>query len=157
MSQEIAERYCYIACIGVMFALAQVMSPILFAFIMGIYITRLILLIPALKDDYWLVEYAVSEDPAAWFAWHIRAHKRWNQQSYREALNCWVMAKMISPKEFKILFNIAVVLKVLRNDKESAEYMELAKANIIKGQEKLSMDLIEQYNRPKNGGLPLLR
>jgi hypothetical protein len=157
MQQEIAERYCYVANIGVMLALSLVLPPVAMACFFGIYISMLLKHIPAYTDDYWLVEYSTMNSPDAWFAWHMRAHKRWVQQSYREALNMWVMAKMISPKEFKILFNIAVVLKILGNMKESAEYMAQAKANIIKGQEELSLNLIREYERAEGGKMPLLR
>jgi len=154
MSQEIAERYCYVANIGLMFALANVCSPVVFAFVLGGYVMRLMVFMPAYKDDYWLIEYSVVEDPAAWFGWFIRAHKRWQQQSFREALNCWVMAKMISPTEFKILYNIAVVLKYLGKDDESLVYMKEAEKNIIKGQEKTAEHLITEYKR---GRYQLLR
>ena len=153
MSQEIAERYCYIANIGIMFALANLLNPIAFAFILGGYVMRLMVHIPAYTDDYWLIERSVAEDPGAWYAWHVRALKRWQQQAIREALNCWVMAKMISPQEFKILFNIAVVLKILKQDKEAEEYLKLAQQNVIKGQEKISDELIVQFRK---GQCPML-
>jgi len=149
MQQEIAERYCYIANIGIMFALANIFPPIVLAFIFGAYVARLMVFIPAYTDDYWIIEHSVVEDPAAWFGWYIRAHKRWQQQSYREALNCWVMAKMISPTEFKILFNIAIVLKFLKKDAESLQYMKEAEKNIIKGQEEMAAHLIADYKRGK--------
>jgi hypothetical protein len=155
MSQEFAERYAYVANLGVMFALSH-LNPFILILFVGIYIGRLYSYIHAFTDDYWLVEHAVMEDPGAWFAWHIRAHKRWSQQSFREALNMWVMAKMISPKEFKILFNIAVVLKVLKKDAEAEEYMKLAEQNIIKGQELAAQSHIKLYRDPKQG-YPLLR
>ena len=149
MQQEIAERYCYIANIGVMFALANILPFPVYCFVFGIYVARLMIYIPAYTDDYWLIEHSVTEDPAAWFVWYIRAHKRWQQQSYREALNMWVMAKMLSPKEFKILYNIAIVLKFLKRDGESLEYMKMAEANIIPGQEKTAEVLINNYKRGK--------
>ena len=157
MQQEFAERYAYVANVGVMFALSQLVSFPVFMLFFGVYMARLYSYIHAYTDDYWIVEHSVIEDPGAWFAWHIRAHKRWNHQSYREALNCWVMAKMMSPKEFKLLFNIAVVLKILGNHAESEEYIKLAQENIIKGQEQKSMQLIQEFKEAKDGKLPLLR
>ena len=149
MQQEIAERYCYVANIGVMFAVANIVNPILFAFLFGAYVTRLLTFISAYTDDYWLIEKSVVEDPGAWYAWHVRAHKRWQQQSYREALNCWVMAKMLSPDEFKILYNIAVVLKMLQKHAEAEDYMKMAKNNVIKGQEQAANHLFRQYKAGK--------
>ncbi|MDD5760972.1 MAG: hypothetical protein PHP88_00480, partial [bacterium] len=129
----------------------------IFMLFFGVYVARLYSYMHAYTDDYWIVEHSVIEDPKAWFAWHIRGHKRWCHQSYREALNCWVMAKMMSPKEFKVLFNIAVVLKILGNHAESEQYINEAKANIIKGQEKRSLELIQEFREAKDGKLPLLK
>ena len=159
MSQEISERYVYMANIGVMYALAHYIPQEAVMVLLGVYMTRLYFYyIKAYKDDYWTIETAVSEDPRGWYGWHTRAHKRWGQQSYREALNMWVMAKMISPKEFKILFNIAVVLKILRKDKESKEYMRLAMANVVKGQEQRAKELYDEFITATNTGkLPLLK
>jgi hypothetical protein len=146
MQQEIAERYCYIANIGVMFALANVLPPIAIAFMFGAYTARIMTYISAYTDDYWLIEKSVNEDPAAWYVWYVRGHKRWQQQCIREALNCWVMAKMLSPKEFKILYNIAVVMKFLKQDQESVFHMNLARQNVVKGQEKSAEVLFRDYD-----------
>ena len=105
------------------------------------------------KDDYFLTEFAVIEDPHAWWAWHCRAMKRWDTQSYKEALILWVMAKMISPKEFKVLMNIAACLRLLNNHKEADEYLRLAEENIIAGQEKASLGFIAEH---RAGKLPIL-
>lgn len=153
MQQEIAERYCYIANVGVMFALANVLPAYAFAFVLGGYVARILTYITAYTDDYWLIEKGVTEDPAAWYCWYVRGHKRWQQQCIREALNCWVMAKMLSPKEFKVLYNIAVVLKFLKQDAESAAYIQMAKDNVIKGQEKTAEILFNNY---KAGNFHLL-
>jgi hypothetical protein len=101
------------------------------------------------QDDYYVLEHAVLEDSKAWFAWHMRGMKRWDSQSYREALVMWVMARLISPKEFKILWNIAVVLRLLRKEQEAAEYFKLAVENIVKGQEEELKPLIEDYKKGK--------
>ena len=87
----------------------------------------------------------MNEDPDAWFCWFVRGHKRWQQQAIREALNCWVMANMLSPKEYKILYNIAVVLKFLKKDEESLKYMKMANENVIPGQEKTAEHMLKEY------------
>lgn len=150
MQQEIAERYCYIANIGVMFVLANILPIPAFGFFLGFYVARLWGYLPAFTDDYWLIEKGINEDPAAWYCWYIRGHKRWQQQAIREALNCWVMAKMLSPKEFKILFNIGVVLKLLKRDKESEAFMKQAQENVIKGQEETAKILFSNFEKGNN-------
>ena len=145
MQQEIAERYVYNANIGVMFMLACLFPPILVALLLGFYIARLWSYLPAYTDDYWLIERGINEDTGAWYCWFVRGHKRWQQQAVREALNCWVMARMLSPHEFKILYNIAVVLKYLKQDAESLKMMNEAKTYVIKGQEKTAAHLFKEY------------
>ena len=154
MQQEIAERYVYTANIGIMYALANIFPLPILAMFFGYYVGRLQTYLPAYTDDYWLIERSVNEDSAAWYCWFVRAHKRWQQQAIREALNCWVMAKMLSPKEYKILYNIAVVLRHLKQNDESVKYMKEANENVIKGQEKLSEHLLKEY---KQGRYQLLR
>jgi hypothetical protein len=155
VNQEISERFVYLANAGLMLALAGVVIhyPMAIMLFLTMYLVRTWFIMPMYTDDYWLMEYAVIESPGAWYAWHIRGHKRWGSQSYREALTMWVMAKLISPKEFKVLFNIAIVLKILKNDKESAHFLKLAEENIVAGQEKQARAVIEDF---KKGNYPLL-
>ena len=117
------------------------------------YSTRTFFTLKLYQDEYWITECAVIEDPHAWWAWHCRAMKRWDTQSYKEALILWVMAKLISPKEFKVLLNIATCLRLLRNDKEADEYVRLAEENIVPGQEEASRRFIEDHRK---GKLPIL-
>lgn len=154
-NQEIAERFASLPNVFLMFALAQIISynTAIVAAFLAFYATRTFYTIVMYKDEYWITEVAVMEDPKAWWAWHCRAMKRWDNQSYREALLLWVMAKMISPKEFKVLLNIATVLRLLKNDKEADEYLRLAEENIIKGQEKEAMQFIADHRK---GKLPIL-
>lgn len=143
--QEFAERYLYIGSIGLLYAFANLIVgyPILWGVFLAMYITRLYGYFPAFTDDYWLVEYATINDPGAWYAWHTRARKRFDQGAIREALNMWVMAKMLSPKEFKLLVNIGVLLKMLRNDPEAEQFFQEAEANIIPGQEAQAKEILK--------------
>ena len=156
VQQEITERYAYIPCVGVMLALATliVSYPILIAIFITGYAVKLTHIMRMYVDDYWLVESAVYEDPGAWYAWHTRGHKRWSNGSHKEALTMWVMAKLISPKEFKVLFNIACVLKLLKKYQESKQYLKEAEENIIEGQEELAKNVFKEL---ANGKTPLLR
>ncbi len=155
VQQECAERYIYMANVGVMVALASliVTYPVLITIFMTMYITRLYTILRMYHDDFWLIESAVYEDPAAWYAWHIRGFKRWDNQSYREAITMWVMAHMISPKEFKVLINISTALKVMHRDEEAEKYLKLAEENIIEGQEENAKKILQEF---KDGKLPLL-
>ncbi len=154
--QEIAERYVYFANAGLMIALASVLVNFPYAGIalFIFYLTRTWYWMPAYFDDYWMIEHSIIESPGSWYAWHIRALKRWERGSANEALTMWVMAKLLSPKEFKVLFNIAVILRLLHKDKEAQVYLKLAKENVIEGQEKTAEQLFRDWDQ---GKLPILQ
>lgn len=154
-NQEIAERFVTVPNLFLMYALALLVSaypPLITAFLV-FYFTRTFYTLIIYKDEYFITEAAVIEDPHAWWAWHCRAMKRWDTQSYKEALILWVMAKLISPKEFKILMNIATCLRMLGNHEEADHHLKLAEENIVKGQEKQAMEYIEAHRK---GKLPIL-
>jgi len=117
------------------------------------YATRTYYSVDLYKDEYWITEYAVIEDPFAWWAWHARAMKRWETQSYKEAVILWVMARLINPKEFKLLINIATCLRLMKSHKEADSFLKAAEENIIPGQEKEAMEFI---NAHKKGNMPIL-
>lgn len=151
-NQEVAERYAHIASVGLLFALSNLIiaNPVLIAIFMAMFVTRLWVYMTAFQDDYWLIEYAVAEDPGAWYAWHTRALKRFDQGCVREALNMWVMAKMISPKEFKVILNIGVLLKMLKKDDEAEQFFKQAEENIVPGQEEMARGIIANARSGKN-------
>lgn len=115
-----------------------VMSEIAIAvmwFWIGMYMTKLWTYADAYTDDYFMVEQACINSPDSWFAWHVRGMKRWDTKSYQEAVILWTMARMISPKEFKINFNIATALKLSGNTKEALQFFEESKKCVPPGQE----------------------
>lgn len=154
-NQEIAERFVALPNVFLMYALAQLIAPYpaIFAAFLAFYATRTFYTLVLYKDEYFITEAAVIEDPHAWWAWHCRAMKRWDTQSYKEALILWVMAKLISPNEFKVLMNIASCLRLLNNHTEADEYLKLAEQNIVPGQEEQARIFIEDH---KKGKLPIL-
>lgn len=155
MQQEIAERYAYLPGVGLAFVLAFYLQPypLLAAAWLATYATKMWFYADCYQDDYYLVEGSCLNSPDSWFAWHVRAMKRWDQQSYQEAVILWTMAKIISPKEFKILFNLATALRLSRHDKEAFEFIKLAEENIPSGQENEVKSLVQDW---KNGKLAVL-
>jgi hypothetical protein len=101
------------------------------------------------QDDYYLVEQACMNSPDSWFAWHVRGMKRWDVQSYKEAIILWTMARRISPREFKVNFNIAAALVLTKHQKEGLEFLKIAEANIPAGQEAQSNQLIAEFRSGK--------
>jgi hypothetical protein len=154
-NQEIAERFAALPNVFLMYGLAQVIAPysVIVTSFLIFYMTRTFYTLSMYKDEYFITELAVIEDPHAWWAWHCRAMKRWDTQSYMEALILWTMAKLISPKEFKVLMNLASCLRLLKNDKEADHFLKLAEENIVAGQEKEAMEFITAHRK---GKLPIL-
>ncbi|MAE81676.1 MAG: hypothetical protein CMB80_02985 [Flammeovirgaceae bacterium] len=155
VQQEISERYLYIPLIGVMVAMAHALAPYPWAFLvlLGFYYGRFHSTVLAFRDDFWVVEQSVMDDPFAWFGWHMRALKRWNAHSYHEAMVFWTMARNESPREFKLLFNLAVVFKAINKHQESKQFLEEAEKNIVPGQEKQVEGLIRAFKDGKPVGM----
>lgn len=151
LSQEIAERYTYAPLVGLMLALAHVCVgyPALTSAIIAMYATKLWFWMDAYQDDFYLVESSCLNSPQSWFAWHVKALKRWDVQSHKEAMLLWTMAKIISPKEFKILFNLATMLKIHKQDAEAAAFLKEAERNIPKGQEEMAGKIIKDWHEGK--------
>lgn len=149
MNQEIAERYAYAPSIGLMYVLAVVIinHPILITFFITMYATRMWFFMECYKDDYFLTEMSCFSSSDSWYVWHTRAWQRFRNGSLREAAILWVMAKMISPKEFKVLVNLATVLKLNNQLKEAEEYLKLAEENIPIGMEEKSLELIRRHRK----------
>jgi len=151
ISQEIAERYAYIPNIGLMFVLSSLIwhSPALSAMFIAMYATKLWFYMDAYQDEYYLVEHATLNSPDSWFAWHVKALKRWDVKSYKEAIIMWTMAKMISPREFKVLFNLATMLAVVGEMKEAKSLLKEAEKCVPEGQEVKSFELINNWRNGK--------
>lgn len=161
MQQELGERYVYAANVGLMFVLSNFiyMYPYLVAGFLAMYATKTWSFINGYKDDFWFIEVCRIEQPKSWFAWHISAVKRWDVQSFREAVIFWVIARNLSPKEFKLLFNLAASLVVMGNQcvephrsnmiREGLGFLAEAEKNIPRGQEKMASKFISDFRNNK--------
>jgi hypothetical protein len=155
MSQEIAERYAYLPLVGIMYVLASLLMghPFLSGVFIGMYAIRLWFYMDAYQDDFYILEHSCLNSPGSWFAWHVRGHKRWDAKSYYEAVIMWTMARMLSPKEFKINMNLATACAAVGRKKEAEEWLKIAENNIPAGQEKMAKELIAKW---RTGQMPIL-
>lgn len=152
MGQEIAERYAYVPCVAVMFLLATILagqSPLLIAFVLGVYACKTFFWIEAYQSNYYLIEHSRIADKNAWFVWHLAGWLRWEADSHKEALRMWVKAVIIHPNESKVLWNIAVCLRILGKDDEAKQYFDRAIANAPKGQEAEWAEIAKEWERGK--------
>lgn len=152
IQQEISERFLYFPMIGVMAALAYALAPWpgVLLILAGFYYGRLHSVLVTFRDDFWVVEASVQEDPYAWYGWHIRAIKRWDARSFHEAATFWIIARSHSPKEFKLLYNLALVFKVIKQMPQYEMMFKEAEANIIPGQEAQAREMLDRLknNQP---------
>jgi len=149
MQQELAERYAYLPNVGLMFVVSQFIhsSPYLVAGLLGAYACKTWFYIDGYRDDFILTEFSRVNSLDSWFGWHIGAMKRWEKQSFQEALLFWMEALKISPNEFKVLYNIAVVLHHCNQKKEALKYLERAEKCIPAGQEKAVAQILWNFKR----------
>ena len=73
--------------------------------------------------------------------------KRFQVGSIKEAFILWNMALRISPKEFKLLVNIATCLAKSHQMPEALDYLAEAEKNIPKGQEVQAKDIIDNFRK----------
>ena len=149
MQQELGERYAYLPNVGLMLVVAQFISsnPYLVAGLVMMYATKTFFYIDGYKEDFILTEFSRVNSLDSWFGWHIGAMKRFEKQSFQEALLFWMEALKISPNEFKVLYNIAVTLKSCGQPKEAEKYIEMAAKSIPPGQEKAIEMILWNFKR----------
>lgn len=114
---------------------------------LGGYAAKMWTYMDCYTDDYYLCETACLNSPDSWFAWHIRGMGRWERKSFQEAVIIWTMARMISPREFKINFNIATALFLSNHKEEAIKFLKIAEDNIPEGQEKDCGDLLSKWKK----------
>lgn len=146
INQECTERFLYFSMVGIMYVLANLIIgyPIAITIFITMYAVKMWFSMTMFRDDYYILEHSIIEDSQSWYAWHVRGRKRWDSKAYQEALIMWVMARMISPKEFKINLNIATVLFLLKKTQEAEGFLKIAEENIIKGQEVQAREAIAE-------------
>lgn len=155
--QEIAERYMYLPLVGAMYFLANFLVgyPVISAMFLTMYATRMWFYMDAYQDDYYLVENSALASPNSWFALHVKAMKRWDAGSHQEALIYWNMARGISPKEFKVNFNLGTAMMTFGQVERAEEFYKVAMENIPKGQEKQSKELYKTIKEEKKAAMLL--
>jgi hypothetical protein len=79
--------------------------------------------------------------------------KRWDAKSYQEAVILWTMARMISPKEFKINVNLATACACGGHKAEGEKFLQIAEDNIPAGQEEQCQKLLKDW---KSGNMAIV-
>ena len=130
--QQIAERYVYLANIGIMYALANLIVgyPYLIgAFISG-YAVRTWFAMDSYINDWWAVEYCIREFKNLYYMWLMRGVKKFLDKDYMGAARDFNEAYLHKPYDLKVLYNLSSSLLVLGDVARSRELLELAKQNV---------------------------
>jgi len=122
LQQQISERCVHTANIGLMYALAYVISPhpIAIAVVMTFYLTRLWFIMPMYKNEYWHTEYSKTESPRCAYIWVSKGLKKNAMKDYVGAFYDFMEARHITPWEFKANFN-AANMAIIMQDFNTAE------------------------------------
>ncbi len=141
----------YLPNCGLMIVLATLLvgHPALGGAFIAMYATKLWFYMDAYQDDYYLIEFSCMNSPQSWFGWHVRGMKRWDQKFYQEAVVMWTMARLLSPQEFKINFNIATALMMSGHTEEAKKFLQIAADNIPPGQEVHTDRLVSEWKEGK--------
>lgn len=132
IQQQISQRYTYLACIGLMYALANLIIayPIIITVFLAGYLARLWYIMPSYINDYWAVEYCIVESKTFHYMWMMRAVKKYFAKDFQGAFYDLNEAYLWKPYDFKVLFNLSVVFLVLGNLGESRKFLQLARENV---------------------------
>ena len=132
IQQQVAERYVYLANIGMMFALANVIIhwPMVIAIFITAYFIRLWYMMDMYLNDYWAVEYSVQEIKNMHYMWLMRGVKKYCAKDHMGALYDFNEAYVHKPYDLKVLYNLATSTLIFGDVVKARDLLEKAKANV---------------------------
>lgn len=136
-TQTIADRYCSIPIIFVMYFTAKFVGPIGTTLLATYYLTRLFEALHLFRDINSYYDYHLFHDPAGTI---VRKFKiNWMLKS-GDVMGAWELIKaglIRNPKDFSMLYQAAVCMAQMGDKKSFDHYMDKAEENHYLGQEKL--------------------
>lgn len=147
--QHLAERYAYLSCIGVMYAIANIISPypVVISALLTAYIVRLWYSMDTYKNDWWAVEYTLKEFPNNSYMWVMRGVKKYMSHDYQGALMDFNEALQYKAHDLKALYNCATCFLIVGDVGRAREFWLKAKDNIydeLENEVKPAFDLLDE-------------
>ena len=149
--QQIAERFCYLANVGMMAFLGALLwklpypaNLILIGMFIAFYATKLWLITPMYKNEYWRIEHTAIDKPKSHYIWLYRGFNKFHNQDFVGALYDFIEARVHSPHEFKVNFNLASTYIVLQNIEEAKKCLKIAEENMYTGEESKLKPMIDK-------------
>lgn len=130
--QQIAERFIYLANIGLIYALASVIYQYPFlvsAFLVG-YFVKLWSVMDMYLNDWWAVEYTIKEFKKGHYMWLMRGVKKFMMKDYVGALHDFNESYLHKPYDLKVLFNLSTTCFILGDVVKAREFLEKARQNV---------------------------
>lgn len=128
IQQQISERYCYLANIGMMIFLAYSFKdyPLILTAIFVFYLTRLWFAMPQYLSDYWIIEYNIQEEKQLHYPWLMRGVKKFGMGDFKGAFHDWCEAHQHKPYDFKVCYNLACVSLLMGDFKNARKFYDEA-------------------------------
>lgn len=142
LQMTIAERYLYLANIGLMYMLAQMIMGVVYPFnafiflvIFTAYSIRLLLYMPSYKNDFFQIEYNLIEQWDNIRARLFRARMKFRQNEFMGAYLEYMVLYKLYPWDFKVLYNLSMMSLAIGNLKGAEDFISEAERNIYKNED----------------------
>lgn len=160
IQQPVAERYNYLANVGIMYALSclilsipdQIIRTYVLSTVFTAYLVRSYIELPSFKDNQKFLDYNVSEFnfPRQYFAWTIKGeYELFILQDWAKGLdsfrNAFISRKVCS----RINFRLAYILHALGRYEEALYHFDIAYANPMEGFEDTRDNIVITTMRQK--------
>lgn len=138
---NIGERYAYLANVGMMYALANVLYnlPIPYNYYLqgGVllgYFIRLWYTMDFYKNEFWLRQHCIVEQKDSWRMWVAFGNTAFIEKNYNLALQYYAEAWNHNPIDFKINFNLAMMYMLEGSLTESLQHLKIAEEHYYENQ-----------------------
>jgi tetratricopeptide (TPR) repeat protein len=148
IQQQVSQRYTYLACIGMMYAISCLIInyPLVITVFITAYLVRLWYTMPILINDYWATLGTKHEMKGFHYEWLMSGVKKFCFKNFPGALADFQEAYRCKPYDFKVLFNLANTFFVLGNLPEAKKFLALSKENIYDEMEEDAVPYIEKFD-----------
>ena len=133
INHAIAERYVYLANVGLMFALANVLVlfPSLAVGFVVFYATLLWKFMPCYKDNTSYFKHNIDMFPNVAMAWNQLGLEYMNSQQVGSAVDIWRMGLIRRPNDFRLNYNLACTMNNVGQFQASLQHLEVAERDLV--------------------------
>lgn len=135
VNHPITERYVYLATVGLMYMLANVIigSPLMWVFL-TFYLVRLHYFLPAYKDSKNFWKSNTENFPKVAMGYNQYGLGLINFGNTGSAIDTWIAGIQLRPKDFRLSFNLANVMIATGNTQQAVQFLRTAEESLDKKQ-----------------------